>query len=123
MDKFMQNICDKHKVKLMFLSKKFCNDYAYFNRACCVDNNEIQLGIFDCQQKRLLAFFHELSHCLEPQWRFNELKYDYEKRVWRRSLIEAIKYGIIFSYQMKRFAIMLNNTYKDWEKQNYLKVS
>ena len=59
---------------------------------------EIFLGRFDDPEIRLLAFFHEVGHCLNelpdppwPYWHWNEVM------AWQTGLREARRKGIQFS--------------------------
>ena len=57
---------------------------------------EIYLGVFNSNEKKLSAVFHELGHVVNGRKKYNSL-YDEELDAWRVGLEISLKYNIKFS--------------------------
>lgn len=73
------------------------------NRSFCAGRDEVFLGRYGDEEHRLLAFFHELGHCVSAQEglipTFSGLPYYHfpEALAWRRGLEIAAEHGVTFS--------------------------
>ena len=81
---------DKHKYRASFPVED--------NSAFCIDSNTIIIGKYDNYENMLIAFFHEVGHCLISRefvvkWDYSTLMIELE--CWNIGLKEARKKGFL----------------------------
>ena len=93
----MQSICDKHGITLILDDEHTDN-----NAGGSAGQDTIMLGRFDDEDLKIVAFFHELGHCLfkpvDSRW-MDTLSM--EGTAWEVGRQEAAKYGFKWAYDSK----------------------
>lgn len=89
------------------------NVIVYQNPADCnwQLGNEISLGVFDNDEYKLLAFFHEMGHFLDKSAGHSN-KFEEEKAAWAVGYKLAHKYSITFSEDAIKWGLKQLETYK-----------
>jgi len=82
----------------------------FVNKSYLIGNKEIILGVYDNEEERTAAFFHELGHILSKECS-NVIKR--EKEAWLKGERLANEYGINFTPKM--------NEYKEISISSYLR--
>jgi len=94
------------------------------NNAYIIENEDIILGIFDDNDLKTAAFFHEIGHTLVRE-SFENLVQDDEMLVeyqaWIEGLRIAKKYKIEFSNKMLKYILKSVNTYYKTALNSYNK--
>jgi hypothetical protein len=125
----------RHPIARALQSVVYLNDWMredWVDRSCLA-GREIELGIYDDPELRLVSFFHELGHylddkrCLEeegtvpgPHSSPVQLTYDRELMAWRMGLLTALDEGYQFSEKAIVWADEQLWTYVALEEREYL---
>lgn len=94
---------------------------SYINRSACYGcPPTIELGIYDDPELKLISFFHEVGHFLDPVtwskvgW---ATMYDMESSAWVYAYGIALEYGITFSDNAKSWAKVQLESYYGFEER------
>lgn len=96
---------------------------AYINHSY-VAGKDIELGIYEDPEKRIISFFHEMGHILTPKrvHKRCNTKYEIEAKAWKYGYKLAKFYGIEFNKDTKDWAKAQLESYKGWEKREMAPV-
>lgn len=119
MESIYEKISKKYNVKLNFVQKgdKFCEangEDIYINNSYCTFD-EIWIGIYEDEEKKLAFFFHEIGHIIDPiDWSLNcnNSKNEMELWAWEIGFKLAKSYGIVFNKEIYDWAKMKSDSYK-----------
>jgi hypothetical protein len=125
-NKIIKTLCEKFNIDLLDLKKlkpkelkKYVSNISgdeqmLRNRSFVIGNDEIHLGIYDDEDKRLASFFHELGHIL--------IKKKY--KIWPKNMTtlhwEIECWNIGLSYAFKNFNIIFKETTIKWAYEQAL---
>lgn len=113
-DNQLQTFADLHNVELIFLVSgdpeclSMGDDY-YTNSSFCY-GDVILIGLYDDQELKVISFFHELGHILDPD-RPHVNKYEMEAVAWKIGIEKAKEYNILFSPETLEWADVQLETY------------
>ena len=113
MNDVLSVVCKKHNLTIIQIEPgdKYCQangEEVYINN-CRIGGRDIELGIYDNDEFKLISFFHELGHRLIPHEFWKECGYNTllgELECWRLGIIEAKKFGVLFSDAALEFGYM-----------------
>lgn len=114
----IEEVSSRYGIAVKQATEEFCRGYDLFNEAAA-SGNEIALGIFDSEENRLFAFFHELGHLLSPlRNRSPPLVIEAELEAWIQALrVSREEYGIRWSKQAFSYMIQRLMTYFSGEEE------
>lgn len=101
------------------------NPGPYLNRSSCGGQDYIELGIYQSTHKKIISFFHELGHCVDPcDWsKEDALIWDRERSAWLLGLEIAYEHGYRFRPYVLNWAdeqLMTYVGYEEHEFKNYV---
>lgn len=109
----MQRLADRHVVTLKFADDEAIRVNgldAYLNRSLSAGADYIEIGIYDDNELRMLSFFHELGHCLDP-CRLHKTEFAQEQAAWDVGYQLAAFEGVEFSENARMWALANLETY------------
>lgn len=97
----------------------------FLNRSSCGGRDFIELGLYRSTPKKIISFFHELGHCIDPcDWSKKEaLIWDKERAAWLLGLQAAYAHGYRFRPYVLAWAdqqLMSYVGYEEHEFRNYV---
>lgn len=102
----MKRLAATHEIELTFADSYLVELNgldAYLNRSVHIGGDSICIGIYEDGELKLLSFFHELGHCVDPRVQ-HESKYDQEHRAWHFAYRLSESEGFSFSPRALRWA-------------------
>ena len=115
----LKEIAEHRGIKLIEIhpGDEYCKangEDAYINHSFIAGRDEIELGIYDDPEKKIISFFHEVGHTMVPRRSIKRVKYDTykcEALAWKYGLRLAKYYGIEFKRETKKWAKSQLNSY------------
>ena len=104
MNDIIKAVEKKHglKVTLVKPGDEYCqaNGEDHYNNWSGIGGREIELGIYENDELKLISLFHEVGHRLLPKGFWEKCRHNTlvsELECWRLGILEAEEFGVLFS--------------------------